>query len=140
MTSSEGSAGPAPPCKASSLSVSLSLSRTRSALRCSFHHLACLVVLQKKGDKVVVAGATGGVGQLCVHKLLDKGFQVRVLTRDKDKAVALFEGKKVEVCEVDLRDKQNVEAKAVFDGCAGAVVAVGTTAFPTSRYRCYTSN
>jgi NADPH:quinone reductase-like Zn-dependent oxidoreductase len=101
------------------------------------HHSPYVLVLQKKGDKVVVAGATGGVGQLCVQKLLDKGFDVRVLTRSKDKAVGLWGEDKVEVCEVDLRDKQAVENKAVFKGCVGAVVAVGTTAFPTSRYCCY---
>jgi len=33
-------------------------------------------------DKILVAGATGGVGQLVVAKLLAKNFQVRALTRN----------------------------------------------------------
>lgn len=82
---------------------------------------------------MVVAGGTGGVGQLCVQKLLDKGFQVRVLTRSKEKAVGIFGRDKVDVCEVDLRDHELLERKAVFEGCAGAVISVGTTAFPTAR-------
>lgn len=90
-------------------------------------------VLQKKGDTVVVAGATGGVGQLCVQRLLDKGFKVRVLTRSKEKAEGIFGSGKVDVCEVDLRDHATLERKAVFESCTGAVVVVGTTAFPTTR-------
>jgi nucleoside-diphosphate-sugar epimerase len=31
-------------------------------------------------ERVLVAGATGGVGQLTVAKLLEKGFPVRVVT------------------------------------------------------------
>ena len=42
-------------------------------------------------DLVLVAGATGGVGQLVVAKILEKtSFRVRVLTRNADKAKNMF--------------------------------------------------
>lgn len=90
--------------------------------------------VQKAGDKVVVAGGTGGVGQLCAERLMDKGFKVRVLTRSKDKAIDIFgQSSGIEVLEVDLRDAESIKKKEVFKGCAGAVLALGTTAFPTER-------
>ena len=70
---------------------------------------------------------------MSVQRLLDKGFQVRVLTRSKEKAESIFGKGKVDVCEVDLRDHPTLESKTVFESCKGAVVAVGTTAFPTTR-------
>lgn len=109
--------------------MKISLASTRGSVRRN-----CCAQALKKGDKVVVAGATGGVGQLAVQKLLDKGFDVRVLTRNKNKAIGIFGEGKVDVCEVDLRDHKALESKSVFEGCDGAVVAVGTTAFPTSRW------
>ena len=39
-------------------------------------------------DLALVVGATGGVGQLTVSKLLEKGIPVRVLARRPDKAQA----------------------------------------------------
>ena len=37
-------------------------------------------------DLILVAGATGGVGQLVIGKLLEKNISVRALTRSKNKA------------------------------------------------------
>jgi uncharacterized protein YbjT (DUF2867 family) len=92
--------------------------------------------VQKQGDKVVVAGGTGGVGQLTAQRLLDKGFTVRVLTRSEDKAAQIFGSSgSIEILEVDLRDAASVKKAEVFKDCAGAVLAVGTTAFPTERYQ-----
>ncbi|OLT62981.1 hypothetical protein BJP37_32180 [Moorena bouillonii PNG] len=53
-------------------------------------------------DRVLVAGATGGVGQLTVAKLLDKGFQVSVLTRSAEKAQQMFDNR-VEIIVGDIR-------------------------------------
>jgi NADPH:quinone reductase-like Zn-dependent oxidoreductase len=90
--------------------------------------------VQKAGELVLVAGSTGGVGQIAVAKLTEQGFKVRALTRSKAKGQELFgSSSDVEVVEVDLRDKAALEAAAVFDGCAAAIVAIGTTAFPSSR-------
>ncbi|PLZ85803.1 NmrA family NAD(P)-binding protein [Fischerella thermalis] len=40
-------------------------------------------------ERVLVAGATGGVGQLVVGKLLEKGFKVRVLTRSPSVSICV---------------------------------------------------
>ncbi|NEP55220.1 MAG: NAD(P)H-binding protein, partial [Moorea sp. SIO3C2] len=53
-------------------------------------------------DRVLVAGATGGVGQLTVAKLLDKSFQVSVLTRSAEKAQQMFDNR-VEIMVGDIR-------------------------------------
>lgn len=37
-------------------------------------------------DKVLVAGGTGGVGQLVISDLLEKDFKLRILTRNAAKA------------------------------------------------------
>jgi uncharacterized protein YbjT (DUF2867 family) len=52
-------------------------------------------------DLVLVAGATGGVGQLVTGKLLEKGVPVRVLTRDAAKATKMFNGR-VEIAVGDI--------------------------------------
>jgi len=51
-------------------------------------------------ERVLVAGATGGVGQLTVAKLLEKGFPVRVLTRNAEKARTMFDNR-VEIAIVE---------------------------------------
>ena len=94
-------------------------------------HVDCL---QDDGAKVLVCGSTGGVGQLVVAKLVQRGYDVRAVTRNKSKAMRAFEGSpKVEVFELDLRDAEAVAASNVFDGCQAVVMATGTTAFPSDR-------
>lgn len=58
----------------------------------------CNTYFQAPGSLVLVAGATGGVGQLVTAKLLEKGFRVRALTRG-DKATIFGDvgGKEIEV-------------------------------------------
>ncbi|OAE18818.1 hypothetical protein AXG93_313s1150 [Marchantia polymorpha subsp. ruderalis] len=48
------------------------------------------VEAQPTSKNVLVAGATGGVGQLVVASLLEKGIKVRALLRNAEKAKALF--------------------------------------------------
>ena len=40
----------------------------------------------KPGDTVLVAGATGGVGQILTKKLVERGFFVKALSRSKEKS------------------------------------------------------
>ena len=82
-------------------------------------------------DKVLVAGATGGVGQLVVAKLLAKNITVRALTRTRSKATSMFDNR-VEIVEGDIR-YPNTLAKAI-EGVNYIICCTGTTAFPSLRW------
>jgi uncharacterized protein YbjT (DUF2867 family) len=82
-------------------------------------------------DKILVAGATGGVGQLVVAKLLAKNLNVRALTRNKAKAESMFDGR-VELVEGDIRNPETL-TKAT-DGINYIICCTGTTAFPSMRW------
>ena len=82
-------------------------------------------------DKILVAGATGGVGQLVVAKLLAKDLKVRALTRNKDKAESMFDDR-VEAVEGDIRYPHTLtEATKEIDYI---ICCTGTTAFPSTRW------
>lgn len=80
---------------------------------------------------VLVAGATGGVGQLVVADLLNAGYRVRVLTRSAEKAQQMFAGK-VDIAVGDIRDRMTLPAAT--DGITHLICATGTTALPTRRW------
>ena len=82
-------------------------------------------------DQILVAGATGGVGQLVVAKLLAKDLQVKALTRSKDKAESMFEGR-VEIVEGDIRYPHTL-VEATKD-IQYIICCTGTTAFPSLRW------
>lgn len=82
-------------------------------------------------DKILVAGATGGVGQLVVAKLLNKNLNVRGLTRDKTKAESMFDGR-VELVEGDIRYPATL-TKAT-EGVSYIICCTGTTAFPSLKW------
>lgn len=82
-------------------------------------------------DLVLVAGATGGVGQLVVGKLLEKGLKVRVLTRNAAKAEEMF-NQKVEIAVGDIR--QPATLPAAMSGVTHIINCTGTTAFPSARW------
>ena len=82
-------------------------------------------------DKILVAGATGGVGQLVVAKLLAKELNVRALTRTRSKAESMFDNR-VEIVEGDIR-----QPNTLFDAVTGIdyiICCTGTTAFPSLRW------
>lgn len=84
-----------------------------------------------KKDKIFVAGATGGVGQLVVAKLLAKSLHVAALTRNKAKAKSMFEGK-VEVVQGDIRHRDTlIDTVKDIDYL---ICCTGTTAFPSLRW------
>ncbi len=80
---------------------------------------------------VLVAGATGGVGQLAVANLIAQGYSVRVLTRSEQKAEAMFAGK-VDIAVGDITKPETL-AKAVAD-TTHIICATGTTALPSERW------
>ncbi|MBD2410784.1 epimerase [Nostoc calcicola FACHB-389] len=82
-------------------------------------------------DLVLVAGATGGVGQLVVGKLLEKGFRVRVLTRNAAKAQQMF-NQQVEIIVGDTR--QPATLRAATSNVSHIICCTGTTAFPSARW------
>lgn len=82
-------------------------------------------------DLVLVAGATGGVGQLVVSNLLEKGFKVRVLTRNPEKAQKMFNDR-VEVAIGDIRDANTLPA--AMQDVTYIICCTGTTAFPSARW------
>jgi uncharacterized protein YbjT (DUF2867 family) len=97
---------------------------------------------QPPGSTVLVAGATGGVGQLVTAKLLDRGYKVVALARSAPRAKELLGGLSgatdatLRVAEADMRDPQSLAR--LFSGPAAGVDAVvcstGTTAFPSDRW------
>ncbi|VEP18744.1 conserved hypothetical protein [Hyella patelloides LEGE 07179] len=82
-------------------------------------------------DLILVAGATGGVGQLVVAKLLDNNVSVRALTRERDKARKMF-NERVEIVVGDIRYPDTL-ASATQD-VTQIICCTGTTAFPSGRW------
>lgn len=61
----------------------------------------------KKVGVVLVAGATGGVGKRVVQRLLDRGYQVRSLVRDIDKAKTIL-GDRTELVVGDITQPETL--------------------------------
>jgi uncharacterized protein YbjT (DUF2867 family) len=82
-------------------------------------------------DLVLVAGATGGVGQIVVGKFLEKGCKVRILTRNAVTATKMFNDK-VEIAVGDIRDPDTLTA--AMQDVSHIICCTGTTAFPSGRW------
>lgn len=85
----------------------------------------------RANERVLVAGATGGVGQLTVAKLLEKGFAVRVLTRGTEKVQKMFDNR-VEIALGDIR--QPTTLPPAMQNITYIICCTGTTAFPSSKW------
>lgn len=95
-------------------------------------------------DKVVIFGGTGGVGQLVTKKLLLKDkYQVCVVARDEEKAKELLlpedgNDSRFSVAQLNLvgdSSASDEELRAVLQDATAIVISVGTTAFPTQRWK-----
>ena len=89
----------------------------------------------RPGDSVLVAGATGGVGQLLCAKLLERGYRVLALSRDAEKTRSLL-GSDVAGLSVvtgDLRSKDSL-SKIDWSIVNAICCCTGTTAFPSKRW------
>ena len=75
-------------------------------------------------ELVLVAGATGRTGQHVVQQLVDQGYAVRALTRDADKARAMF-GESVDVAVGDVSDPASLVT--AFAGVTRVVSAIGSS-------------
>ena len=83
------------------------------------------------GLKVLVAGATGGVGKAVVRQLASQGIAVRALVRDAVKASSKLPGsdQNVEIVEGDVGGNFNSVRRAV-EGCDAIICCTG----PTDRF------
>lgn len=87
-------------------------------------------------DLVLVAGATGGVGQLTVGQLVEQGIPVRALTRNPTKAEQLFAGQgstSIQITEGDILQPDTLTAAV--EGITHIICCTGTTAFPSQRWQ-----
>lgn len=85
----------------------------------------------RANERVLVAGATGGVGQLTVAKLLEKGFPVRVLTRSAEKVQKMFDNQ-VEIAIGDIR--QPTTLPPAMQNVSYIICCTGSTAFPSTKW------
>lgn len=69
---------------------------------------------EKNMGVVLVAGATGGVGKRVVRRLLERGYRVRAIARDPDRAKALL-GDKVEIVFGDITIPETLTAEVMGD-------------------------
>ncbi|MEO0867002.1 MAG: SDR family oxidoreductase [Cyanobacteria bacterium J06642_11] len=83
-------------------------------------------------QRILITGATGGVGQLAVAYALAQGYAVRALTRNINRARSLFDDR-VELIEADLRALSSLPA-ALADIDA-VICSSGTTAFPSDKWQ-----
>lgn len=90
-----------------------------------------MTALPQDKTLVLVAGATGGVGQLTVANLLTAGYKVRVLTRSAAKAQTMFAGK-VDIAVGDIRNLATLSEAT--QGITHLICATGTTALPSNRW------
>ncbi|KAG7339671.1 NADPH-binding protein [Nitzschia inconspicua] len=97
----------------------------------SMLHMAAI----RPGESVLVIGGTGGVGQLTIAKLDQRGFGVRTTSRNKNAARATLSNDKIDVYEVDLLSKDTTELEKAMDGVSAVVISIGTTAFPTLKWK-----
>ena len=76
--------------------------------------------------KVLVAGATGKTGQWVVKRLLHYRISVRVFSRDKDKALAMF-GDSVEIVTGKIQNA--VDIGQAVKGCDAVISTLGSSSY-----------
>ena len=83
---------------------------------------------------VLVVGGTSGIGQLVTDKLTAAGTPVRATTRNVAKAKEIL-NENAQVVELDLLSEDPSVLQAAVQGVSAVVISVGTTAFPTLKWR-----
>jgi uncharacterized protein YbjT (DUF2867 family) len=91
---------------------------------------------------VLVVGGTSGVGQLVAEKLVASGTAtVAVTSRSKARGQEIFAAAfasapdAIRVVELDLLDSDTTKLRAAMAGVDAVVISVGTTAFPTIKWK-----
>ena len=90
--------------------------------------------------KTVVIGASGGVGQIVAATLASRGARVVAVSRGNRETTTTTttgaEGNVERICGVDCRDIDAVERSGAFgEDVESVVCCLGTTAFPSARWR-----
>lgn len=83
---------------------------------------------------MLVAGSTGGVGQLVTAKLLERGYKVKALTRRAQRARELF-GDHPNLLPVEGDCRNAASLSAAVEGADAICCCTGTTAFPSKRWQ-----
>ncbi|HEX8743754.1 MAG TPA: SDR family oxidoreductase [Thermoleophilaceae bacterium] len=85
----------------------------------------------ERGKKVLVAGGAGYIGCVLVPRLLDRGYEVRVLDRLYwgEEPLAAFRDR-IELVEADVRDMP----ESAFEGIDGVINLSGLSNDPTAEY------
>ncbi|MGD1918405.1 MAG: CIA30 family protein [Pleurocapsa sp.] len=78
--------------------------------------------------KILVAGATGGVGKRVVQKLLEQNYQVRALVRNADKAKDIL-GEQVDLFEADITIADTLKP-SMMEGVTAVICCTGTKVQP----------
>jgi len=90
---------------------------------------------------VLVIGGTSGIGQLVTQKLAaEPGISVRATSRSRARGEELLcsdnsKNNAVQVVELDLLSDDPAPLQAACQGAKAVVISVGTTAFPTMKWR-----
>lgn len=89
----------------------------------------------KTGTNILVLGATGGVGQIVVAKLIEQNYQIIAIVRDTEKAKKLFgNSENIEICQGDAREQKSLEKCLGNKQIDATISCLGTTAFPSTRW------
>jgi len=87
-------------------------------------------------DTVLVIGGTSGIGQLVSYKLAERKKQVRATSRDASRARELLDHPNIAVVELDiLNEADTVALETAMKDASTVVISVGTTAFPTLKWK-----
>ena len=83
---------------------------------------------QDTNMRILVAGATGGVGKRVVKKLLEQNYQVRALVRDADRAKNIL-GEQVDLFEADITIPETLKP-TMMEGVSAVICCTGTKVQP----------
>ncbi len=84
---------------------------------------------------ILVLGATGGVGQIVVAKLIAQNYQIIAIVRDMEKAKKLFgDSANIKIFPGDVREQKSLEKSLANQQIDAAISCLGTTAFPSTRW------
>ncbi|MEQ8384877.1 MAG: CIA30 family protein [Coleofasciculus sp. A1-SPW-01] len=82
----------------------------------------------KRLGKIVVAGATGGVGKRVVRRLMERDYPVRALVRDSQRGREML-GDEVELFEADITIPETL-TPAMMDGISAVICCTGVRVQP----------